>query len=275
MHQQRGLARRGRALERRRGHSHDHTTAPETRKHVTQRECSLDRIELVAAFEQSRRRRRIEVGAERDHQHVGVERPRIGFDPPRRGVDRAHGRLHEAHTGLDEVAVRVAHRRRAPCARTSRRAWRSRRRSPRPGRSARRRHRRRALRKAAPSAPSRRTRHPIPRLASHASVCAPLHNDDRTVTSQFPPLKGRYRVARTMPSSDFASQSSAMARAAATVKCTPSGRWLYRRVRSAYPGATTPPAHRDHGWRSRDARSPLRRRCAGTPCTGASPFSRT
>ena len=45
------------------------------------------------------------VGAERDHQHVRVERSSVGHRPSRGRVDRSHRGLHESHAGLDDVAV--------------------------------------------------------------------------------------------------------------------------------------------------------------------------
>ena len=162
VHQQRGLARRRRALERRRRHADDHPAAVEVGQHVAQRERAGHRVELVAALDQPGRGRRVEVGAERDDQDVGVERRRRRSRPawrPGRSTDRG---LHEAHARLDEVAVRVEHRRRPRSARTSRRAWRSRRRSRRSGRSGRPRRRRRTRRTTASSARGHRSRHPAP-----------------------------------------------------------------------------------------------------------------
>ncbi len=109
VHQQRGLARRGRALERRRGDADDHPAAVEVGQHVAQRERAGDGVELVAALDQAGRGRRVEVGAERDDEDVGVERPGVGLDALGDRVDRPDGRLDEPHAGLDEVAVGVAH----------------------------------------------------------------------------------------------------------------------------------------------------------------------
>ena len=58
VHQQRGLARRGRALERRRRHADDHPAAGEVGEHVAQRERAGHGVELVAALDQPGRRRR-------------------------------------------------------------------------------------------------------------------------------------------------------------------------------------------------------------------------
>ena len=73
---QRGLARGGRALERRRGDTDDDPPAAERVQHVAGGEGAGDGVELVAGLDQPRRRRRVEVGAQGDDQHVGLERRR-------------------------------------------------------------------------------------------------------------------------------------------------------------------------------------------------------
>ena len=108
MHQRRGLARRGRALERRRRHRDDDAPAVEVGQHLTQRERAGHRVELVAALDQSRRRFGVQIGAERDDENVRIERARVGLHALGVGIDRADGRLHELHTRLDHVAVGVA-----------------------------------------------------------------------------------------------------------------------------------------------------------------------
>ena len=107
MHQERRLARRGRALERRRRHGDDDAPAVEVGQHVAQRECAGLGVELVAALDQSRRRLGVQIGAERDDQNVRIERPGVGFDALGVGIDRADRRLHELHTWFDDVAVGV------------------------------------------------------------------------------------------------------------------------------------------------------------------------
>ena len=57
--QQRRLARRRRALERLAGHADDGRAALERGEHVAQRDGARDRVELVAALDEARRRRRI------------------------------------------------------------------------------------------------------------------------------------------------------------------------------------------------------------------------
>ena len=49
-------------------------------EHVAAREGAGLRVELVARLEQPGRGLRVEVGAERHHQHVGVERSGVGVD---------------------------------------------------------------------------------------------------------------------------------------------------------------------------------------------------
>ena len=107
VHQQRGLARRGRALERRRRHRDDDAPAVEVSQHVAQRERAGLGVELVAALDESRRRLGVQIGAERDDENVRIERAGVGFDALGVGIDRADGRLHELHTWFDEVAVGV------------------------------------------------------------------------------------------------------------------------------------------------------------------------
>ena len=69
-------------------------------EHVAQRERAGDRVELVAALDEPGRRRRVEVGAERDDEDVGVERAGVGLDALGGRVDRADRRLHERTPGL-------------------------------------------------------------------------------------------------------------------------------------------------------------------------------
>ena len=86
-------------------HADDGRAPLEAREHVAQREGSRNRVELVAAFHQPRRGRRIEVGAERHDQHVRVERSGVGHHAPGGGIDGSHRGLQEPHARLDDVAV--------------------------------------------------------------------------------------------------------------------------------------------------------------------------
>ena len=163
--EQRGLARRRRALERRRRDPDDHPSAGEVGEHVAQRERAGVGVELVAALDQAGRRRRVEVGAERDHQDVGLERAGVGLDPlGRAGRSTAPRPARTARPASRRRRTGGTPRRRS-CGRTSRRASRSRTRSRRTGRSARRRRRHRARPTTASSAPDPRTPRPAPRPA--------------------------------------------------------------------------------------------------------------
>ncbi len=116
VHEQRGLARGGRALEGRRGDRNDDPASLEARDDVAQRERPVLCVELVAAFDEAGSRRRVEIGAERDHEDVGVEGARIGLDSLGSRIDRVDVRLHEPDAGLHDVGVVMVHRgcRRSP-----------------------------------------------------------------------------------------------------------------------------------------------------------------
>ena len=107
MHQQRGLARRRGALERCGGHGDDDTTALEAREHVTTRERSRLRVEVVATFEEPGRRARVEIRAEGHDDDVCVERSGLRLDALGRGIDRRDVGLHELHTRFHDVRVVV------------------------------------------------------------------------------------------------------------------------------------------------------------------------
>ena len=92
MHQQGGLARCRRALERGRRHADDDPATRKLLQHIPGGERTLDRVELVAAFDEPGGCRRVEVGAERDHQDVGVERADIGRHAPGDRIQRADHR---------------------------------------------------------------------------------------------------------------------------------------------------------------------------------------
>ena len=161
--QQRALARRRRALERRAADADDRVAAARSSGRTSRQPLGAgDRVELVAALGEPRRRVEVVVGAERDDQHVGLVDAGVGRHPPRLGVDRGDRLLQEAHAGLRDVAVRqpdgVGRRR----ARTSRRASSSRRRTRRSCRSASRRRRHRTptacVLSSSPPKPAPRTR---------------------------------------------------------------------------------------------------------------------
>ena len=135
--QQRRLARRRRALEGRAADA-DRRARParERGQDLGEPFGAGDRVELVAGLGEPGRRGDVVVGAERDHEHVGLVAARVGRHPPRLGIDRGDRLLQEPHAGLDEVAVRRGAPRRASCDRTSRRASSSRTRTRRSCRSA-------------------------------------------------------------------------------------------------------------------------------------------
>ena len=110
VHEQRGLARSGRALERRRGHRDDHPSTLESLEDVAAGERSPLCVELVASFDEPGRRGRVEIGAECDDEDVGVERARLGLDSLGGRIDRGDVRLHEPHAGLHDVGVVMVHR---------------------------------------------------------------------------------------------------------------------------------------------------------------------
>ena len=107
MHEQRGLARRRRALERRRGDGHDHAAAVERLEHVAGRERARHRVELVTGLDQPRRVLGMQVRAERHDEDVGVQRTGVGLDAAGHRVDRAHRGVHEPHAGRRQVGVPV------------------------------------------------------------------------------------------------------------------------------------------------------------------------
>ena len=137
MHQQRRLARRRRALERRRGDAHDHPAAVEVGEHVAERRrrrppCrTRGRPRPGRAWPRGRGRRRAPTTRMSASNVPASVSTRLAAG----SIDAIVG-LHEPHARLDEVARRGAARRPASSARTSRRASRSRRRSRRSGRSA-------------------------------------------------------------------------------------------------------------------------------------------
>ena len=104
--QDRGLARRGRALERVAAHADHRVPRGEGRQAVACPHRAVERVELVAAGVEPGRRAGVVVGAERDDEHVGVVGLEVGDDPHRLGVDRHDRLLTEAHAGLRHPRVR-------------------------------------------------------------------------------------------------------------------------------------------------------------------------
>ncbi len=105
MQQQGRLAGSGRALERLPGHADDGRAPLEAREHVAQCEGCGHRVELVAAFHQPGSGCRIEVGAERHHQHVRLERSIVSHHAPGSRVDGPHRGLEKPHARFDDVPV--------------------------------------------------------------------------------------------------------------------------------------------------------------------------
>jgi hypothetical protein len=97
VHQQGRLARRGRALERRRGHPDHHVTAAEVTNGVAERERARDGVELVPAVDQTGGRSRVEIRTESDDEHVGIEQTGCRLDLPRFRIDGLHPRADEPH----------------------------------------------------------------------------------------------------------------------------------------------------------------------------------
>ncbi len=76
-------------------------------QYLPERERSRHRIELVAALDESRRGRGIEIRPERHHHDVALEWSRVRLHPFGRRIDGADGRLHETQTRLVDRAVGV------------------------------------------------------------------------------------------------------------------------------------------------------------------------
>jgi hypothetical protein len=108
MQEERSLARRRRTLEGRAAHADDGRAALEPGQDLAQLLGAGNRVELVAALDQARRGRWIDVGAEGHDQGIGFEGALVGLDAFGDGVDRAHRRLHEPDARLDDLAIGVA-----------------------------------------------------------------------------------------------------------------------------------------------------------------------
>jgi hypothetical protein len=101
----RGLARRGRALEGGPAHPDDRLAAAERGEHLAQGFRAGHRIELVAGLGEAGGRSEVVVGAERDHEHVGLVGPRVGRHTAGDGVDRGDRLLPEPYVRDREVGV--------------------------------------------------------------------------------------------------------------------------------------------------------------------------
>ena len=103
------FARRRRTLVRCAAYADERVALRERGQDIAQPVRSGHRIELVDVG-QSRRRRDVVVGAEGHHQVVAIVRAGIGGHATGRRVDGGHRFAQQAHAGLDEVAIRMAHR---------------------------------------------------------------------------------------------------------------------------------------------------------------------
>ena len=110
--QERRLARRRRALERRAADADDRGARSERREQVADGLGARHRVELVAGLGQARRGREVVVGTERHHQDVRLVGAAIGRDAPPVGVDRGDGLLQEPDVRRRDLSVGQAHRRR-------------------------------------------------------------------------------------------------------------------------------------------------------------------
>ena len=105
MKQERRLARRGRALERRTADADHGATRREARNHVPQILGSPHRVELVDAAAEAGGRAEVVVGAERDHQRVALVHSLVGRNAAGFRFDRRHPLGEKADAGLREVRV--------------------------------------------------------------------------------------------------------------------------------------------------------------------------
>jgi hypothetical protein len=104
-----GFARCRWALERRGAHSDHHGPAGEVRQCVPQPNRPGDRVELVAALGESRRRVDVVVGSERDHPDIRFIGADIGGNDPSFRIDRRNQLLAKPDAGFDELPVWQPH----------------------------------------------------------------------------------------------------------------------------------------------------------------------
>ncbi len=108
MQEQRGFARRGRALERRPADADDRAAARERWKHVAHPLGTTDGVELAPALGESRRGLEVVVGAESDDEDVCFVDSLVRRHAPRVGIDGGDRLAQEAHARLEDVGVRQA-----------------------------------------------------------------------------------------------------------------------------------------------------------------------
>jgi hypothetical protein len=104
--------RRRRALERLAEDPEQDRAAAKAGQRVAQPLGAGDRVVLVPALREPRRRGDVVFGAERDDEDVGVVLAAVGRHVPRGRIDRRHGLLPELHARLRDLAVGNPHGRR-------------------------------------------------------------------------------------------------------------------------------------------------------------------
>ncbi len=110
MQEERCLTRRGRTLERGPADADDGVPARERWKQVAYPLRPRDRVELVSALGEPRRRSEGVVGAERDDEHIGLVLTRIRRDATCFGIDGRDGLAEKAHARLRHRRVGKPHR---------------------------------------------------------------------------------------------------------------------------------------------------------------------
>src|SRR5208337_1141410 len=87
------------------GEADDGRAPLEPREHVAQCEGCCYRVELVAAFHEPWSGSRIEIGAERHHQNVRLERSSVSHHAPGGRVDGPHRGPQKSYARFDDVTV--------------------------------------------------------------------------------------------------------------------------------------------------------------------------
>ena len=105
MKHERHLVGRGRTLEEATQHRDDDVALVEPGQDVAQTVRPLGRVELVAAFGETRGRPDIQVRTEGDHEEVAFVGPLIGDDPLVHRIDGAHRLLEEVDVRPGDVPV--------------------------------------------------------------------------------------------------------------------------------------------------------------------------
>ena len=116
MEQERGLAGRGRALERRVTDADDRAAARERGKHLRQSRRAGKGIELVPCLGEPRRGIQVVIRAERQYQDVSLMHGPVGRHAARFWIDCRDRLLQKPHSRLRDLTVREPNsvERRAP-----------------------------------------------------------------------------------------------------------------------------------------------------------------